>query len=96
MDATDGRWRIWASLLDGKQRLHSHAPSLSPFPRLADKQGSASVARGGYGGGGAKAKPAPAEGPGLAQQRFGNAKSISSSAFHGADTQESEFEKQQR
>jgi hypothetical protein len=51
-----------------------------------------------YGGGAAAARGAkPAEaGPGLAQQRFGNAKSISSSAFHGRDDRESDYEKQQR
>lgn len=49
---------------------------------------------GGYGSG-AAAKP-KAEDPGVAQQRFGNAKSISSSAFHGRDSQESDYEKQQR
>lgn len=37
-----------------------------------------------------------AEGPGAAQQRFGNAKSISSSAFHGQDSKESDYERNQR
>lgn len=46
-------------------------------------------------GAGKKAGPKD-EGPGVAQQRFGNAKSISSSAFHGKDDKESEYEKQQR
>lgn len=68
-------------------------------PGSLEKQSSFGMARGGgYGGGGAaaaKGKQAQ-EGPGAAQQRFGNAKSISSSAFHGADDSESNFEKQQR
>ncbi|KAI7836389.1 hypothetical protein COHA_009751 [Chlorella ohadii] len=52
----------------------------------------------GFGGSASSAaakKPAD-EGPGVAQQRFGNAKSISSAAFHGRDNAESEYEKQQR
>lgn len=66
----------------------------------ADKPSSsfgAGSARGrGYGGASSSSKPKQEEGPGAAQQRFGNAKSISSSAFHGQDNQESEYEKQQR
>lgn len=58
--------------------------------------GGGSSARGGYGGGAGGSKPKQEEGPGVAQQRFGNAKSISSSAFHGQDNQETEYEKQQR
>ncbi|KAL4434371.1 hypothetical protein ABPG75_000812 [Micractinium tetrahymenae] len=55
------------------------------------------AARGAAAGSGAgSSKPKQEEGPGVAQQRFGNAKSISSSAFHGRDNQESEYEKQQR
>ncbi|EFN50574.1 hypothetical protein CHLNCDRAFT_55734, partial [Chlorella variabilis] len=72
--------------------------ALKAMLRFQDKQSSFGMPRGGYGGGGggAKGKAAAAEGPGVAQQRFGNAKSISSSAFHGQDNQESEYEKQQR
>jgi ADP-ribosylation factor GTPase-activating protein 2/3 len=62
-----------------------------------DKPAFGGSSRGGFGGGSATATKKPAEeGPGLAQQRFGNAKSISSSAFHGRDNAESEYEKQQR
>jgi hypothetical protein len=57
------------------------------------------AARGGsaFGGPPSRAKPSAADNaPGAAQQRFGNAKSISSSAFHGADSGETDYEKQQR
>ncbi|PSC67912.1 putative ADP-ribosylation factor GTPase-activating AGD8 [Micractinium conductrix] len=70
--------------------------------RSLDKQssmGSGVPRGGGYGGGYGSGAPPPKkqeEGPGAAQQRFGNAKSISSSAFHGRDNAESEYEKQQR
>lgn len=76
------------------------ALKLRALPRRADKSstayGGGSSARGGYGGGAGGSKPKQEEGPGVAQQRFGNAKSISSSAFHGQDNQETEYEKQQR
>ena len=55
---------------------------------------------GGSGGGpppkGKQPAAPAADGPGAAQQRFGNAKSISSSAFHGQDSKESEYERNQR
>lgn len=53
-----------------------------PPPLPADK-GPAFGGSRAYGGASAAAKKPADEGPGLAQQRFGNAKSISSSAFHG-------------
>ena len=56
-----------------------------PRPRSlgrADK-GPAFGGSRGFGASSAAAKKPAEEGPGLAQQRFGNAKSISSSAFHG-------------
>ncbi len=49
---------------------------------------------------GGAAPPAPggaaAADSGAAQQRFGNAKSISSSAYHGGDSKESDYERQAR
>ena len=60
---------------------HAQMPRLRSLGR-ADK-GPAFGGSRGFGASSAAAKKPADEGPGLAQQRFGNAKSISSSAFHG-------------
>ena len=77
-------------------------PPAASHSAAADRQASLGAVRayGGMGGSGppkGKQPAAPAaEGPGAAQQRFGNAKSISSSAFHGQDSKESDYERNQR
>lgn len=68
--------------------------SLDKSPR-SYAASSAAAARS-SGGGSRGGKQPVDEGPGVAQQRFGNAKSISSSAFHNDDRGESDYERQQR
>jgi len=74
--------------------------SLDKTPTGISDFGSAAAARGGTGGGTRGSRNATAAATttttdsGVAQQRFGNAKSISSSAFFNQDDRESEYERQ--
>ena len=67
--------------------------SLDKSPTYAALSGSRG---GGRGGAGSSSSTHQDSGPGAAQQRFGNAKSISSSAFFNDDQKESNYEQQQR
>ena len=77
---------VWAKLRCASRRVSS---SLCRTPaRCADKDKPAASRGGGRG-----ARPQQQEDNSAAQQRFGNAKSISSAAFFNADSKETDYEK---
>ena len=76
----------------GVSRAHGGSPS--GYGTAATTTASRGGGGRGYGGGKATAAPAAEPDSGVAQARFGNAKSISSSAFFNDEQKESDYERQ--